>query len=421
MEWLKTINFIISILFTVCYFYQYVYIAVGLIRKHKSYPEVKPGRRYAILIAARNEESVIGHLLDSIRNQSYPAEFIDTYVVADNCTDKTAALSEEKGAFVYRRHNTEQIGKGYALEFLLEKIHEKVGKDYYDAFFVIDADNLLTEDFVLHMDRCCAAGNKIATSYRNSKNYGVNWISSGYALWFLREARYLNNPRCTLNTSCAISGTGFMVHKDIINRQGGWKHFLLTEDIEFSVDAVCQGEKIAYCGDAMLYDEQPVTFKQSWRQRLRWSRGFLQVIYHYGIGLLKGIFTGVGFSCVDMLLTIAPAFLISTLSVLANGAGMVYACVCDPAQIPAVLWEIGKLSLAVYGLLFFAGTITMITEWKKIRCSAVKKILSLFTFPLFMFTYLPIGIESLFVRPGWKPITHTHATTLAEVHTSEDK
>lgn len=415
MEWLKTINFIIALLFTVCYFYQYVYIVVGLFRKHKSYPAVKPGRRYAVLIAARNEEQVIGYLLDSIQKQSYPAELIDTYVVADNCTDGTAALAEQKGAFVYCRHNTEKVGKGYALEFLIEHIHEKVGTEYYDAFFVIDADNLLTEDFVLQMDRCCAAGNKIATSYRNSKNYGTNWITSGYALWFLREARYLNNPRSLLRTSCAVSGTGFMVHKDVINRQGGWQHFLLTEDIEFTVDSVLHGEKIAYCGEAVLYDEQPVTFRQSWRQRLRWSRGFLQVIFRYGFGLIRGIFTGGGFACTDMLLTIAPAFVISTLSVLANGVGMIYTCICDATQIPVVLTEIGKLSVAAYGLLFLAGAVTMITEWKNIRCSVPRKILSLFTFPLFMFTYLPIGIESLFVRPGWKPITHSEGKTLDEV------
>lgn len=415
MEWLKTINFIIALLFTVCYFYQYVYIAVGLFHKKKTYPKVKPGRRYAVLIAARNEEAVIEYLLDSIRRQSYPAELVDAYVVADNCTDRTAEVAAEKGAFVYRRHNTEKIGKGYALEFLIEHIHEKVGKDHYDAFFVIDADNLLEEDFILQMDRCCAAGNKIATSYRNSKNYGTNWITSGYALWFLREARYLNNPRLALGNSCAVSGTGFMVHKDVINRQGGWRHFLLTEDIEFTVDSVLHGEKIAYCGDAVLYDEQPSTFSQSWRQRLRWSRGFLQVVFHYGWGLIKGAFTGRGFSCADMLLTIAPAFIISFLSVLANGAGMIYACVCDPARIPTVLLEIGKLALAVYLLLMFAGGLTLITEWKNIRCSAPKKILSLFTFPLFMFTYLPIGIESLFVRPGWKPIKHTEGKTLDEV------
>ena len=64
------------------------------------------------------------------------------------------------------------------------------------------------------------------------------------SLWFLREAKYLNNPRSLLGTSCAISGTGFLIHRDILNKQKGWKHFLLTEDIEFSVDNVLQGEKI---------------------------------------------------------------------------------------------------------------------------------------------------------------------------------
>ena len=82
----------------------------------------------------------------------------------------------------------------------------------------------------------------------------------------------------------------------------GWKFHLLTEDIEFSVHHILQGRKIGFCADAVLYDEQPVTFRQSWRQRLRWARGFLQVFRKYGFGLVKGIGKG-HFSCYDMSMT----------------------------------------------------------------------------------------------------------------------
>ena len=254
MSWLHTINCVVAFLFVLCYSYQFFYIVYGIIKKPKTYPEAKPVNRYAVLIPARNEEKVIGQLIESIKYQSYPSELIDIYVVADNCTDNTKEVSEKYGAFVYERFDKENVGKGYALEFLLDKIKEKYSFDFYDGYFCFDADNLLNANYITEMNKCFCDGNKIITSYRNSKNYGTNWITAGYSLWFLREARFLNGVRNNLNISCAISGTGFLIHKDIIKEQDGWKHFLLTEDIEFTVDNVIKGEKIAYCDSRSVED-----------------------------------------------------------------------------------------------------------------------------------------------------------------------
>ena len=115
-------------------------------------------------------------------------------------------------------------------------------------------------------------GYDIITCYRNSKNYGDNWISAGYGLWFLRESRYLNLARMRLGSSCGVSGTGFLFSAAVLALQGGgWPFHLLTEDIEFTIDHVVRGVRIGYCPEAIVYDEQPVSFRQSWAQRLRWS------------------------------------------------------------------------------------------------------------------------------------------------------
>lgn len=164
--------------------------------------------------------------------------------------------------------------------------------------------------FVEAMNRTFTDGYEVVTSYRNSKNYGENWISAGYALWFIRESRYLNNSRMLMGTSCAISGTGFLFSRKVIESTNGWVFHLLTEDIEFSVYHILQGRTIGFCADAVLYDEQPATFRQSWRQRLRWARGFLQVFRKYGFGLIKGMGKG-RFSCYDMSMTVMPAFLLT--------------------------------------------------------------------------------------------------------------
>lgn len=415
MEWIVIINICISILFTLCYAYQIFYLIYAIFVSPKKYSPTKQTNRYAVMISARNEEKVIGHLLQSIQACDYPSDLVDIYVLADNCTDSTAKIAADNGATVYRRFNQKLIGKGYALNELYAHIVDLHGTEYYDGFFVFDADNLLDKHYITEMDKAFQAGNRVLTSYRNSKNYGDNWISAGYALWFLREARFLNNPRSLLGTSCAISGTGFLIHRDILNRQKGWKHFLLTEDIEFSVDNVLQGEKIGYCHTAVLYDEQPSDFKTAWRQRLRWSKGFLQVMRRYGFSLAKKSIHFSSFSVFDMLMTIAPAFLISISCLIANVAALIYAIACNPAFIETIVNSLIYTVLSAYLLLFIVGFATGISEWKQIRCSALRKILSFFTFPLFMLTYIPISIQALFVKVEWKPIEHNVAISMDEL------
>lgn len=217
-----------------------------------------------------------------------------------------------------------------------------------------------------------------------------------------------------LHTSCAISGTGFLLHKDILKEQGGWKHYLLTEDIEFSVDNIAKGEKIAYCHWAMIYDEQPVTIGQSWTQRLRWSKGFLQVMRNYSPRLLKSI-PRKGFSCFDILMTIAPAFFLTVTNLLINLGAFVYSLIWEPTATGQIFAGNLQMLLSAYFLLFAVGLITMITERKNIHCSTRKKVMSIITFPFFMLTYIPISIHSLFSHVEWKPITHSVSINLEDL------
>lgn len=415
MEWIDIFNWTIAILFNVCYLYQIFYLIVGCVKKPLEYPEAPKTKRYAVMIAARNEEAVIGQLCDSIRKQDYPRELIDIFVAADNCTDKTKEVAESHGATVYERFNKELRGKGYALEFLFDCVRADHGEDYYDGFFIFDADNLLDEHYVTEMNKCMCAGNPVVAAYRNSKNYGDNWISAGYSLWFLREARHLNHPRSRLHTSCAVSGTGFLVGKEVVNRQGGWKHFLLTEDIEFSTDCALHGDRIGYCHKAMFYDEQPTKFSQSWRQRSRWAKGFFQVIRNYGGKLVKGLFQGKGFACFDMLMMLAPAFILTTLGLFVNVGVLIYSAIFARMSFVDLALGFGKIFLDCYLYMFAVGLISGIFEWKKIRASTVKKILYFFTFPLFMLTYLPIAISALFTKVEWRPIEHKVSLSLEEV------
>ncbi len=404
MDFVFTVNFIISAVFLLCYAYQFFYIPAAIL---KNEPPHKPEKkhRFAVLVSARNEEKVIGELIKSISAQTYGRENLRVFVIADNCTDSTARTARNCGAIVYKRFNLEKIGKGYALEELLGHIAKDYPRDFFDGFFVFDADNVLDENYIEEMNRTFCDGFDIITGYRNSKNYGGNWISAGYSLWFLRESRYLNHARFLLGNSCAVSGTGFFFSKKIAEECGGWPFHLLTEDIEFTVHNIIRGEKIGFCRNAVLYDEQPLSFRQSWRQRMRWAKGYLQVFGKYGGGLIKGIFRG-DFSCFDMTMNIMPAVVLSLLCAVINLASS-FAALFSGGSIVPVFVSVGEGVLNMYLTLFFIGAVTTITEWKQIHTSAFKKVFYAFTFPLFMFTYIPISVAAIFMKVEWKPIEHS--------------
>ena len=415
------INYIIAIFFTVCYSYQFFYIFIALVFKPRVFKKDTP-HQIAILISARNEENVIGHLIDSINKQTYNKEYLSVFVVADNCDDNTAQVARDAGATVFERFNDKLVGKGYALDFLVSQIYRRYSEDFFEGYIILDADNLLDKNYVSEMNKAFSDGNRIVTSYRNSKNYGANWISSGYGLWFLREAKYLNNARMILHTSSAVSGTGFMFHKDIIKRTGGWKYFLLTEDIEFTIDSIVHNEKIAYAHKAMLYDEQPTGFRQSWRQRLRWAKGYFQVFRKHGVDLLKGIFKSKNkFACFDMCMTILPAIVLTIFSFIINTIAFIPVAIQRDGVFLLYIQSVMETLGNSYLLLFVLGAFTVITEWKKILCSAPKKILYLFTFPLFMLTYIPISVVALFKKIEWKPIKHSVSVPIERMNEPIEK
>lgn len=402
METLKTVNWIIGIVFFLCYAYQFFYIPAVWLRKPRPHGEPKP-HRFAVMICARNERAVIGDLIASLRNQTYNAERIHVFVLADNCTDDTAPVARAAGATVYERFNKARVGKGYALTALMEHIRRDFPEGF-DGYFVFDADNILSPDYIEQMNRTFSDGHDIVTGYRNSKNFGDNWLSAGYALWFLRESRYLNHARCLLGASCAVGGTGFLFSRAVAEEMGPWPFHTLIEDIEFSIHQITGGRRIAFCPDAVLYDEQPTGFIQSWRQRSRWCKGALQVFSRYAGALLQGIFRG-SFSCYDMAMATMPAFILSAAGILCNLILAVYGAVVGDNLLIAVQ-SVAEMTLQMYLTMFVIGAVTTATEWRQIRTTAAKKVLYAFTFPLFMFTYVPIAVSVLFCRTEWKPIEH---------------
>ena len=382
---LQTASDLISIIFIICFLYQLYYVITSLLTKPAVYRS-ETNHRYVILIAARNEELVIGDLIDSVRSQKYPADLIDIIVCADNCTDDTARVSRDHGATVIERNNNKEIGKGYALDFIFNYVSTVFGDDFYDGYFVFDADNILDKNFVYEMNNFFDNGFKVVTGYRNSKNFASSWVSASQSLYFMRESRYLNNARMLLGNGAMLSGTGFLVSSDIIRENGGWKYFLLSEDLQFTADLAAANIKPAYCDSAVFYDEQPITFNQSWNQRLRWVKGGLSVFSAYGAKMFRGIFRKGGFTCFDTLVSLSPVLMLNAIGLLLHPV---------------------RTLTSFYLLMLTFGLLTVRSEWKRIKASCLIKILSAFAFPIFMITQLPLAYVALFKNVTWTQISHT--------------
>ena len=285
----KDIYDILGLILSIVVIHKAFYFVIGMFFTRKFKP-AKKKHKYGILIAARNEKYVIGNLLDSINKQDYPKELLTVFVVADNCDDNTAEIARSKGAICYERNDPDHRTKGFALEFLFDRIEEDYGRDSFEGYFIFDADNLLKSNYISKMNDAFDSGEKIITSYRNTKNFDENWIASTYALHWIRSIRTNHRARSVLRLATNIQGTGFLFSNEIV--KNGWHYTSLTEDRALTADAVAQGYRISYQDEAEFFDEQPVSLKVALRQRLRWSKGHLQAFAESGPYLFINIFLG---------------------------------------------------------------------------------------------------------------------------------
>ena len=252
----------------------------GMWRRHED-KLTTPSKKFAVLIAAHNEHNVVGQLIKNLHDQNYPKELYDIYVIADNCSDDTAKISREAGAIVCERFDDQKKSKGYALEWMFERLFamEREGK-IYDAVAIFDADNLVHPQFLMEMNNRLLKGDRIIQGFLDAKNPYDTWVAGTFAIafWVIDHVSHL--AKTNIGLSAVLGGTGMCITIDILKRYG-WRATCLTEDMEFTMKSLTEGIKTTWAHDAIVYDEKPLTFKQSWTQRKRWAQGQFDVAHRF--------------------------------------------------------------------------------------------------------------------------------------------
>lgn len=379
------------------------YLAGGALcwKKGEDYGWHPAHTKFAVLIAARNEELVIGSLINSLLTQNYPPELYDIWVIPNNCTDNTALAARNFGAKVL-----EYPGKAHSKGEVLEFAYNRLRGRRYDAYCVFDADNVVHKDFLLEMNNAYMAGARAAQGFRDSKNPYDTAISGCYSIYYWMMNRFHNGGRAALSLSAMIGGTGFMVSEEVLDQLGGWRANTISEDMELTVQCVLSGTKVRWVPKAITYDEQPNSWEQSFKQRRRWTSGTIQVAREYFPAVAREMGREPKLMLADLGATLViPAYQLAALGnlilcALAAAFGFGTLGFGILAAVGAVLANL--CSAAVTATVLAVVVLSLEKKWDK------RLLPALGVYWLFLLTWLPITVACFAKQTTvWEEIRHT--------------
>ena len=408
MKYLYLLQQALIWIITIYWAYQIIVSFCSLIKLKDKKLIIEKEHKFMAIVPAHNEENVIQNLVESLVTQDYPKDLYDIYVIADNCTDRTAEIAKAAGAKVLKRFDEKHKTKGFALNwFLKQKIEEDAD---YDAFCVFDADNIVDKNFLKNMNKKLCQGEEIVQGYRDIKNPTDSWVASGYAIFYWMMNRFYHLARYNVGLSPLLNGTGFMVKFDLV-KDTGWDTVTLTEDIEFSLKQIIKGKKLGWATDAIVYDEQPERFKPSWKQRCRWTVGHIQCTKEYTKDLANAVKinkTIMNFDGLMYIIGSIPMFIVSMILLFSNFA--IY--LLDTMSTFELILNIVKFVVPTFLFPIFTALLTMYLEKKPIK-PMLKWALY---YPLFMGSWLLINFKCLFKQDtSWEKIDHVRSVKIKEI------
>lgn len=401
--------------------YHFIISFAGIARFRKS-GKHEAKNKFALIIAAHNEEVVIENLLNSIDRLDYPKHLYTTIVIADNCSDKTAEKARKKGVTVLERFNEELKGKGYAIEWGLLELKNKEVE--YDAICVFDADNLVSKNFLKHMNNKLCEGNVAIQGYVDCKNPEENAITLAYSLSYWLTNRIFHLARYNIGISDQLCGTGFCLSKKLLD-EIGWNANCLVEDLELSCKIILSGNKVVWDHDARVYDEKPTKLVSSFRQRKRWMQGFSDVNRRMFLDLIKRAFTKRDISSLD-----AAIYTLQPYVIVIAGIPNIYNIIVKTINMIDIKTYIEGIftmiqNAGITGIMIVIFTIAyfpvLIFRDQKLT---FRRVLNYYLIvPLYTLTWLPISIAGIIDRnkKQWIHTVHRSNVDIKEFELEESK
>lgn len=356
--------------------------AAALVARPQEIPATTRARRFAVLVPAHNEESVIARLLTNLSQLDYPPESVDVCVVADNCDDTTASIARSLGARVYERFDASERAKGFALRWLIQQL-EHEGRTY-DAFVVVDADSVLGENFLSCMNARLAGGAQAIQAYYSVLNPDRSSIA-GLRYAALSAVHYLRPlGRSYFGLSAGLKGNGMCFSASIIQRFA-WRWFSLAEDVEFHLALVEQGIPVQFAPETWVKADMPVTLRQAASQNARWEQGRLQLIRQHvprllWLGVRRGSWVQVDAAAEQLIPPLSVPFALSAVAV--GGA-----------------WLSGNLGLAVVAASCLVGYVLYLLAALALVRAPLRIYLTLGVAPAYVVWKVGLYVRSL-VSPG---------------------
>ena len=406
IEYIKVLTTVISLLLTL-YSTYFIIFALFSFKKNSTYKHHLPTTKFAIVIAARNEENVIADLIDSLHSQNYPRELYDIYVVPNNCTDNTTEKALAAGALILECQYPVKT-KGDVLSQTFDQLNSN--NKQYDAFCVFDADNIVESDFLIEANHAFKNGVRVAQGYRQAKNPYDTWITGSYNIYFMIMNRFINKAKSNAGLSAYLSGTGFMINVDVLKKSKGWRTTTISEDTEFSLICMLNNERIDWMPKAIIYDEQPLTLTDSIKQRTRWSSGAMQLLLLYFKKMIKQIRLHNVLQIIDGLMSLMAVY-IQLLSILQLLLIIFISIVYNHNSFLIALMPL----FVSYLTMTMIAMIVLILE-KKWNKQCLRSVLS---FWIFVMSWSFINLHCLFNKTTkWTEIKHYRSIKVTKLNTS---
>lgn len=243
---------------------------------------------FAILVPAHNEELLISRLCESLLGISYPKELFEVYIIADNCNDSTEEICASYPVQVLSRNDPSRRGKGFALNWGLDRIPLKK----VDAVFIVDADNIVDPNLLDELNKLVNKGEQAIQCYNGVGNRANSWFTQ--LLFVSRTIGNLlyHHSKYKLGLSSYLMGNGLCFTAPLLQKKG-WTAFTAGEDWEYYIHLIEDGIKIGFAKNAKVFHQESRSLDQATSQRLRWSSGRFRVLRQLGFRLFfKGLIRG---------------------------------------------------------------------------------------------------------------------------------